>query len=280
VKYFLYMLIALFTLPLVVIDAEAKRFGGARNIGKQREAISPQAPKAPAQQQQAASGTPAQQPAGASKWLGPLAGLAMGAGLAALFLNNGPAGVLAGLLLIAAIIALAVFAMRTLRARAASGPLRYAGADPHHSALPASTTSFGGAATGAPVAAGSHWPAGFNAEEFARHAKLNFVRLQAVHDARDLAALRDVLTPGMYAAIEADIQAAGDTTPQKTDVVTLNSEVLDVTEENGLYVVSVRFSGLISESESEPPQDFSETWHLEKPVKGRSGWLVAGIQQD
>ena len=94
-----------FTLGLFAFDAEAKRLGGARSIGKQREAISPQqaAPKTPAQQQQTASSTPAQQPvqqpAGASKWLGPLAGLALGAGLAALFLNNGLTGVLAGLLM-------------------------------------------------------------------------------------------------------------------------------------------------------------------------------------
>jgi predicted lipid-binding transport protein (Tim44 family) len=25
---------------------------------------------------------------------------------------------------------------------------------------------------------------------------------------------------------------------------------------------------------------FTEIWHLEKPVTGRGGWLVAGIQQE
>ena len=55
--------------------------------------------------------------------------------------------------------------------------------------------------------------------------------------------------------------------------------MLDVAEEGGLYVVSVRFSGLIRESEGADPQPFSEIWHLEKPMNGRSGWLVAGIQQ-
>ena len=50
-------------------------------------------------------------------------------------------------------------------------------------------------------------------------------------------------------------------------------------EEAGSYVVSVRFSGLIRESADGSPEPFSETWHLVKPVRGRSGWLVAGIQQ-
>src|SRR5687767_2384580 len=84
---------------------------GGRSIGKQREAVSPNqaAPKAPAQQQQAAptqqqaapntpAAPPAKQATGMSRWLGPLAGLAIGAGLASLFFNNGLGGALLGIL--------------------------------------------------------------------------------------------------------------------------------------------------------------------------------------
>lgn len=274
-----------FTLGLFAFDAEARRLGGARSIGKQREAISQQqaAPQAPTQQQAASStpAQPAQQPAGASKWLGPLTGLALGAGLAALFLNNGLTGVLAGLLLIAAIVAAAIFAARLLRAKTGNAPLQYAGAgtqgSPHRPI--AAAPAFGGSAAANSVAATtSRWPAGFDAVEFARHAKLNFVRLQAAHDARDLSTMRDFLTPEMLREIEADIQSAGNA-PQKTDVVTLNSEVLDVVTENDAYLVSVRFSGLIRETAGDEPQAFSEIWHLQKPLDGSSGWLIAGIQQ-
>jgi predicted lipid-binding transport protein (Tim44 family) len=66
---------------------------------------------------------------------------------------------------------------------------------------------------------------------------------------------------------------------QKTEVVTLNAEVLDVAIEDGLYVVSVRFSGLIREEPGAEPEPFTEVWHLVKPVNGRSGWQLAGIQQ-
>ena len=65
----------------------------------------------------------------------------------------------------------------------------------------------------------------------------------------------------------------------KTEVLTLEAEVLDVAEEAGSYIVSVRFSGLIREAAGREAEPFSEIWHLEKPLKGRSGWLVAGIQQ-
>ncbi len=284
VKKFLSIILALTSLSLVAVDADAaSRMGGGRNIGKQRSDINQQqaAPKAPAQQQkQAAPATPAQQPSGMSRWLGPLAGLALGAGLMALFMNNGLAGALAGILMIMAIIAVAVFVVRLLlRGRTVQQPLQYAAAgaaEPTISALPGGAGAQSVAAT--TDASARQLPAGFDAAEFVRHAKLNFVRLQDAYDKRDLATMRDFLAPEVYREIEADIQAAG-TASQKTDVVTLDAEVLDVITEDDLYVVSVRFSGLIREQEGGGLAPLNEIWHLQKPVSGRSGWLIAGIQQ-
>jgi predicted lipid-binding transport protein (Tim44 family) len=283
-KNLLSIIITLTTLSLIAVDADAaSRMGGGRNIGKQRSDINQQqaAPRAPAQQQkQAAPATPAQQPSGMSRWLGPLAGLALGAGLMALFMNNGLAGALGGILMIVAIIAVAVFVVRLLlRGRTAQQPLQYAAAgaaEPTFSALPGGAGAQSVAAT--TDASARQLPAGFDAAEFVRHAKLNFVRLQDAYDKRDLATMRDFLAPEVYREIEADIQAAG-TASQKTDVVTLDAEVLDVITEGDLYVVSVRFSGLIREQEGGGLAPLNEIWHLQKPVSGRSGWLIAGIQQ-
>jgi predicted lipid-binding transport protein (Tim44 family) len=105
---------------------------------------------------------------------------------------------------------------------------------------------------------------------------MNFVDLQSAYDRNDTAAIRDFVTPELAAELEKDMRAAGPS--EKTDVVTLEAEVLDVATENGLYIVSVRFSGLLREGASEP-QPFKELWHLEKPVDGRSGWVISGIQQ-
>jgi predicted lipid-binding transport protein (Tim44 family) len=285
-KKFLSIIIAVVGLSFVAVDADAasRRLGGGKNIGKQRSDISQQqgAQKAPAQQQQAAPATPAQQPSGMSRWLGPLAGLALGAGLMALFMNNGIAGALAGLLMIGLMIAAAIFLVRFfMRGRTAREPLQYAAAgaaEPTISTLPGGAGARSVAATtGLSASPASQWPAGFDAAEFVRHAKLNFVRMQEANDKRDLAAIRDFLTPDVYREVEADIRAAGPGA-QKTEVTTLEAEVLDVTTEGGQYVVSVRFSGLIREQDG-APEPFSEIWHLEKPVSGRSGWLVAGIQQ-
>ena len=286
-KKLISVIISVIGLSLVVVDTDAaSRLGGGRSVGKQRDMTQQQAaPKAPAQQQQsqAAPAAPAPQPSGMSRWLGPLAGLALGAGLAALFFNNGMAGALAGLLMIGAIIAVGVFVMRALRSRApAQQPLRYAAdgpMEPTLSSLPGSAGANSVAATTSSAAApASQWPAGFDAAEFVRNAKLNFVRMQDAHDKRDLSAMRDFLTPEVYGEVEADIRAAG-AAPQKTEAVTLDADVLDVATEGDQYVVSVRFSGLIREQAGSEPEPFSEIWHLEKPLRGRGGWLVAGIQQ-
>ena len=303
------ILVAVAGLSMVAVEADAKRVGGGRSSGMQREAMPQQGPKAPAQQQQAAPSQqqkaqtpattpPAQQPSGMSRWLGPLAGLAIGAGLASLFFNNGMGGALMGILLLAAIVFGVFMLVRMFRGSRAPQrePLRYAGADAYGRSepiaspapAPAPAASYGGGAaphsvaattTGAaPAPAASRWPAYFNAEEFARHATSNFLQLQEANDRKDIAALRDFMTPELAREVEADIRATGEA-PQKTEAVTLDAEVLDVATEADRYVVSVRFSGLIRETPGAEPQPFSEVWHLVKPLNGRSGWLVAGIQQ-
>ena len=77
-------------------------------------------------------------------------------------------------------------------------------------------------------------------------------------------------------AVAADIKARGDT-PQQTDVVTLNAEVLEVVTEGNVYVASVRFSGMLREQVGAEAFRFEEVWNLFKPEQG--GWLLAGIQQ-
>jgi len=281
-------------LALVSAETEAsKRLGGGKNMGSQRSITQQPAPKAPAQQQaqqqqqQQQAGAPAQQQGAAAaapqgnKWLGPLAGLAMGAGLMALFMNNGIAGALGGLLLALAIAAVLVFAFRALRGRAAQqAPLQYAGHQ-GQAPQPEAQPLFGGGSAPAanPVAAtAGRWPADFNAQEFLRHARLNFVRLQEANDKRDSEALADFLAPDLLADIQSHWQSEGPA-QGKTDVVTLESEVLEVVTEGLLYVVSVRFSGLIREDGAAEPQAFAEIWHLEKPISGNTGWQVSGIQQ-
>jgi predicted lipid-binding transport protein (Tim44 family) len=121
-------------------------------------------------------------------------------------------------------------------------------------------------------------PAGFDAEGFARQAKLNFICLQAANDSGNLDDLREFTTPEVFAELKMQLAERGNA-EQRTDVVELNAEVVEVAEEAGRYVVSVRFNGLLREEAGGPPSHFDEIWHLTKPVAGGSGWVVAGIQQ-
>ena len=66
---------------------------------------------------------------------------------------------------------------------------------------------------------------------------------------------------------------------QETDVVHLDAEVIDVTEEERRYIVSVHFSGQIREERNGPVESFAEVWHMTKPTDGSRGWVIAGIEQ-
>ena len=303
-------------LTLVAGDADAaKRFGGGKSSGMQRQELSqPKAPTAtpatpaqapgaaaaPARTQQAAPAAAAQaQPK--RSWMGPLAGLAAGIGLAALASHFGFGEELASMMMMA-LIAFAVIAVIGffLRKRAAANQPALAGAGAgaqgmqytarqadYGNAAPAATPAFGGgaaapvaaAAAAATTAAAGSIPADFDAEGFVRNAKVNFIRLQAANDARNLEDIREYTTPEMFAEIKMnwmDQPAA----PQKTDVVSLNAEVIDVAEETERYVVSVRFTGLLREEANAAPEGIDEIWHLTKPRSGNAGWLVAGVQQN
>jgi predicted lipid-binding transport protein (Tim44 family) len=288
----LMVLCSILTFSLLAFDADAaRRLGGGGNIGAQRNMTAQPPAKPPAQQaQQAAPATPAPaaQPSGMSKWLGPLAGLALGAGLASLFMNNGMAGALGGILMMVLLAAAAMFAWRMLRAKSGGNTLQYAGANPAPASAPAMSppasggmpqigSALGAAAAGAPAAAAGRFPAGFEAEQFARHAKTNFARLQQANDRRDLSTMRDYMTPGLYAAIVAGLDPIGPV--QHTEIVSLDADVVEVVTENDRHIASVRFTGALRDQADPAAETFDEIWHLEKPANGTSGWLISGIQQ-
>jgi predicted lipid-binding transport protein (Tim44 family) len=291
---FLMILCTMLTFGFGIADADAaKRLGGGSNVGAQRN-MTPQPPaKAPAQQAAPAptpAPTPAPQPSGMSRWLGPLAGLAIGAGLASMFMNNGIAGALGGILMIVLLVAAALFAWRMLRARAGGSEpsnLQYAGAQPAPAptaspgaagGMPRIGSALGGAAVAAAApAATARFPAGFDAEQFARHAKVNFTRLQQANDKRDVSTMRDYMTPELYAAITAALDPMG--VAQSTEITSLDAEVVEVVSENNKHIASVRFTGAMRDKASAETESFDEIWHLEKPLDGSSGWLISGIQQ-
>jgi len=121
-------------------------------------------------------------------------------------------------------------------------------------------------------------PAAFDSEGFARTAKMIFIRMQAGNDTADLDDLRRFTTPELFASLRLDLQERGPS-GQHTDVVKVEADVLDVTDDGDRQVVSVRFHGDVVEEKGAAPTAFNEVWHLVKPHDDSRPWAIAGIEQ-
>lgn len=299
--------LTLFTFSLMAFDAEARRMGGGKSFGKQRESLNlnRQQQSAPKPQQPGQSAAPAGAAAGAagaagaaataggSKWLGPLAGLAAGGLLAALFMGGAFDGInMMDILVLIALAAAVFFIMRMLRKPASgqsSRPMQYSGAGVGRGAggmlspdqeMPAATTRTASASYGhATGAQSSDFPADFDVEAFLMHAKRSFIALQAANDKRDLEELRAYTTPELFAELNKQIAEEGNVA-QQTEVVFIEASLLDVTTEGNQAIASVRFTGQLRDNPSAAAEAFDEVWHVQKDLDDSdSAWLLAGIQQ-
>jgi len=274
-RFAIFLTIVLTSISLLAANAEAKRFGGGGSFGKQRTL------SAPAQKSTAApaQNTPAQQPAApqstGNKWLGPLAGIAAGLGLAALFSHFGLGEGMGMLLMIILAVVAVMFLMSMLRKKQQPAMQYAGGAAQGGSYQPAAQPVSGGAAP----ADSANIPADFPVDSFLRGAKTTFIRLQAANDRKDLDDIREYTTPEMFAEVSMQI-GERDNTPQKTDVLSINTDLLEVVTEGNLAIASVRMSGQVRENGG-AAESFDEIWHVQKNLKDdKSVWLLAGIQQN
>lgn len=284
-KFLLGLCLALSSLTMIVTDAEAARLGSGRSVGMQRNTTAVQQGSTTQRPMQAAPNAAPATPAQPQKrnWLGPLAGLAAGLGIAALLSHFGMGEAVGNFLMIALLGFAALFVIRMLMRRKetpANNSLQYAGgANPM--AYNAQEPAYGNTAANSYAPEQQfvpNLPAGFDAEGFERTAKVNFLRLQAANDKGDLNDIREFTTPEMYAEIKLDIDARKGAS-QQTDVVSLDAQLLEVITEGNRHIASVRFSGLIRESAQGAAEPFNEVWNLVKAAEGNQGWQVAGIQQ-
>jgi predicted lipid-binding transport protein (Tim44 family) len=279
------LIVFLVTSLVMVQDADARRFGGGRSLGRQYSTMPRSAPQAVPSRPQSAAPRPNPAASGASRWLGPLAGLAAGGLLASLFFGDGFQGLqFMDILVIAALIfgGIALFrAMRRGGPAAASVP-GYGGPTPggRPGAQGLGSTEDVFSAVGAGEASGTfEVPAWFDQNGFVAAAKSHFIRLQAAWDRGDLRDIRDYVMPELFAALQQERQSLGPG-PQYTEVVTLDAELLAARREGDQVVASVVFSGLIREEEGAIANRLREAWHVQHRWDTREGdWCIAGIQQ-
>jgi predicted lipid-binding transport protein (Tim44 family) len=306
------------TLAVAPSLSDAKRFGGGSSSGMQRSlpnstptkpvAPQPAAPQQAAPQQAAPAAVPTAGGAAAAaatkrSWMGPIAGLAAGLGIAALMSHLGLGEAFGNVLMLVLLALVAMVAIRFLMRRfgagnagqsiqrdqlatASAGAPGWAGAEAtpaapvmQRSADAGAVLSADGKAALAPLGATAPagLPADFDVQGFERIAKMIFIRMQAANDAGDLNDLRSFTTPEMFAAARLDLQERNGKA-QTTDVVKVDAELLDMAKEGERQTVSVRFHGQIREEPDAPVSGFDEIWHLVRWGDNPS-WSIAGIQQ-
>jgi len=224
-------------------DAEAKRMGGGKSVGKQSSNVT-QREAAPAAAKPAA---PAAAPAAAAPkrpWGAMLGGLAAGLGLAwlasSLGFGEGMAQFMTFALAALAIMLVVGFVLRYLKSRregagqASESPFAFqgAGASPAPGYSPANvgndasarpwerastafeaspaangTSAQGGSMIGSALLGAQTWgvPAGFDSEGFLAACKTNFVTLQGAWDRSDISALREMMTDEMLDQIKTQL---------------------------------------------------------------------------
>jgi predicted lipid-binding transport protein (Tim44 family) len=328
------LIIAIFTLISLgyMSDADAKkRFGGGKSSGMQKESVArdptPPAKSAPtAAPNQAAApaaagatAAAAAKPAGMSRFLGPLAGLAAGGLLAAMFMGGAFDGIkffdillIIGLA-VAAFFLFRMFMRKKMAAASAGGSndqntMQYAGVGgaanpvspapaevPRAPSFPPQMPQQTNRTTTPEI--GSRLMTANASPEIINEVTAN-PRIPADFDVAPFERNSKAAFIRLQAANDAkdldDIrdfctpEMVGEITlqfhergaaTQKTEVVSVDARVIEVVTDNQKAIASVRYTGVIRE-DNEGAEGFDEVWHVIKDLSDSNAtWKLAGIQQ-
>lgn len=264
------------------IDAfAAKRFGGGKSFGsapthQTQQRQTPQAAPAPT------AGAAARPASGASRWLGPLAGIAAGGLLASMFMGDGFDGfqfldfLILGLI---AFLAYRFFASRR-KAQAQGATPAYAAAglgNPQAYQPPAANGIFGGSA--AQPARTFNAPAWFDEQRFVGVAREHFLNLQQHWDAAEMDKIAEFVTPQMLEFLKQERASLGDGF-QSTYVDQLQVNLDGIEQQGGKTIATLTFDGVAKTSRFDQGEAFSESWRMERADGDNQPWLVAGIRQN
>ena len=265
-------------------EADAKRFGGSKSFGSApshqttttRQTQTQQAAPAPTAGRQPAAAS------GASRWLGPLAGLAAGGLLASMFMGEGFEGLKIMDLLIFGLIAFVLFRLfRMFAARQQTGPASANGA-PMQREMPgqaAPASIFGSGASAAAIKPLINAPAWFNEQSFVAAGREHFLSLQQHWDANEMDKIGEFVTPQLLEFLSRERADLGDGF-QSTYIDDLDVQLDGVDDLSDKTVATLTFTGVAKTSRFDQGESFSESWRLERAAGDNQPWLVAGIRQN
>ena len=300
----------LFTLSLALLclltatpEAHAKRFGGGGSFGGKsafgtpfkRSAAKPA--RSPRQQQAAQKNQAARQGfAQRGGLMGMLGGLAIGGLLGALFFGGAFENLNFLDILVFGAIAFMLFKLLAARgARAAPQPAGASRGAFDADAPPTSHTTGTGFDSsnwfrgGAPAAADADHdteeaqtvaevPGDFDSAAFLAGARRAFGDLQQAWDAHDHETLRALTTASMYAEVA---RRLAEVAPgNRTDVLKVDAELLEVQDLGDMLEATVLFDALMREQAGQRPHQVREVWHFTRARASRQPtWHLDGIQQ-
>src|SRR5471030_2209376 len=264
------------------LDANAARFGGGKSFGSapshQARQTAPSTPSAAPN----AAGRPAAAAGGASRWLGPLAGLAAGGLLASMFMGGGFQGMQIFDILIMAVIAFLIFRFIAARRRKQQEHMAPAGAPMQREVFeqkPTTGSIFGGSPAPATARPVINAPAWFNEERFVEAARSHFQSLQQHWDANEMDKISEFVTPQLLEFLKRERADLGDGF-QSTYIDDLRVQLEGVDDRADKTIATLTFSGVSKTSRFDQGEVFSESWNMERAQGDNQPWLVAGIRQN
>ena len=265
------------------LDASAgKRMGGGKSFGsapthQTRQADAPTSaaqPAAAGTAATAAAGRAAPAASGASRWLGPLAGIAAGGLLAAMFMGDGFEGIQFLDILLLGLIAFVIFKLFAARRQAQGQPAMAGGMQRQ---MPQQAPIFGGASTSA--AATINAPAWLDEQRFIEAGRTHFLALQQHWDAAEMDKIAEFVTPQMLSFLKEERASMGEGY-QSTYIDDLSVQLDGIDELADKTVATLTFRGVAKTSRFDQGEPFSESWRMERVNGDNQPWLVAGIRQN
>lgn len=317
---FLSLFLALSVALTFSVDASAKRLGSGSSIGSkpmhQTQSRQTTDNQSSSQSQPAAANAAqrpgsAPQPSGASRWLGPLAGLAAGGLLASMFMGDGFEGVQFFDILLMAALGIGIFflvkrfmASRRPAYQAAGAGIGSIGApqayvEPKIQPLkPGKESAAGSNIFGQPIDDVSaarmaqpqpqdemmgmrtyDAPAWFDEQRFLEAGREHFMTLQQHWDAAEMDKLAEFFTPQMLEFLKQERAALGDGF-QSTYIEDLQVQLDGIEQQDGQTIATLTFAGISKSSRFDQGEPFSESWRMERAEGDDQPWLVAGIRQN
>lgn len=280
-KTFITMITLIFALFSITPDAEARKFGGKRSLGKSHNTTQQK------QTTEQKSTNTSQKSSKKGLMGGMLGGLLAGGLIATMIGGDAFEGFQMMDFLIIAGIAFILFKLfkGMNQAKAQAQRPAYAASQAHfrqQSQPEQSFNSAGGfAGTSTDTATEQvpfNLPSGFDLSAFLEGSRGHYKTLQQAWNDNNLAEIQEYVSNELYNELSKDRREL--TNEPNNEVMFLDAELVRAQTSTELAEVSVKFSGRYRDVNEEIEEDIKEVWHLERQLNADSApWLIVGIEQ-